>query len=170
MPYVGGQFDPDSNLEWHYSFPTRPTVFNCPAVNPRYSPGLFGASGRTSYNLGYGYNELGTGWKDGKLRLGLGFTVEFSGYGTNGLPLGPRNYVRPGQIRNPSDMIAIGDGSTWLTPNNPSRDDIKPHEGDKNIVFSDGHVERAKWEKWFSESDSVRRRWNNDNQAHPEAW
>jgi prepilin-type N-terminal cleavage/methylation domain-containing protein/prepilin-type processing-associated H-X9-DG protein len=173
-PYVGGHFDPDSNLDWHYSSPTRPTVFNCPAVNPRYFPGLFGASGLTFYDLGYGYNELGTGWKGGKLRLGLGFTVDLDEVwlmrGGIGQPLGPRNYVKPGDVRNPSDLIAIGDGSSWVTPNNPSRDYISPHAGNKNIVFTDAHVEHAKWERWYDESDSARKRWNNDNQPHPETW
>jgi prepilin-type N-terminal cleavage/methylation domain-containing protein/prepilin-type processing-associated H-X9-DG protein len=181
-PYVGGHFDPDSNLDWLYSLPTRSTVFNCPAVSPRYYPGLFGASGRASYNLGYGYNELGTGWKGGKLRLGLGFTVDLDELwlmrGGIGQPLGPRNYVKPGDVRNPGDLIAIGDGSYWLVPNHPSGtlDDYHasslflPHNRGANVVFCDEHVEHAKGVKWIEKSDTARKRWNNDNQPHPETW
>ena len=175
-PYLGGHFDPNSSLNWYYSFPTSPTVFNCPAENPRYLPGLPWASGSIQYNLGYGYNEIGTWWKDGKLRLGLGFMVEFSGYGANGEPLGPRNYVKPGDIRNPANMIAIGDDSSWLFPNrslvsNGEDGSVIPHHsGAANIVFCDGHIEYAKTQAWAEESVSARRRWNNDNQAHPETW
>ena len=177
-PYLGGHFDPDSNLDWYYSFPTAPTVFNCPAEKPRYLPGLSGGQGSIQYNLGYGYNELGTGWKDGNLRLGLGFTVDFSGYGPSGEPLGPRTYVKPGDLRNPSDLIAIGEGATWLSPNDPggivdnyhAASMILPHNGRANVVFCDGHVEHATGAKWVQKSDFARKRWNNDNQPHPETW
>jgi prepilin-type processing-associated H-X9-DG protein len=177
-PYVGGHFDPTSGLDWYYSLPTSPTVFNCPAENPRYFPGLSGAPGWIQYNLGYGYNELGSGWKDGKLQLGLGFIIEFGGYGASGEPLGPRNYVEPGDVRNPGDLIAIGDGSYWLAPNHPSGilDDYHasslflPHNRGANVVFCDGHVEYGKGEKWIEKSNSARKRWNNDNQPHPETW
>jgi prepilin-type processing-associated H-X9-DG protein/prepilin-type N-terminal cleavage/methylation domain-containing protein len=178
-PYVGGHFAPESSFDWFYSLPTNPTVFNCPAEKPRYLPGLFGAQGRTSFNLGYGYNELGTGWKDGKLRLGLGFTVDFSGYGANGQPLGPRNYVTLGDINNPSDLIAIGESATWISPNDPpggivdnyhAVSLILPHNGRANVLFCDGHVEHATGAKWIEGSDFARKRWNNDNQPHPETW
>jgi len=175
-PYVGGHFDPDSSFDWFYSLPTTPTVFNCPAEKPRYFPGLFGAQGRTSYNLGYGYNELGTGWKDGTLHLGLGFTVDFRGHSPNGQPLGQRNYAKPGDLGNPSDLIAIGEGATWLFPN--QRPDAiqgygsvaARHGGRGSMSFGDGHVESAKRAIWVEQSDSACKRWNNDNQPHQETW
>jgi len=147
----------------------------------RDNPGLedaipLGSPGSIQYNHGYGYNELGTGWMDGKLRLGLGFTVDFSGYGPYGLPLGPRNYVKPGDLKNPSELIAIGEGATWLFPN--QRPDAiegcgsvtARHGGRANMTFGDGHVELARREKLVAESDSARRCWNNGNQPHPETW
>jgi len=176
-PYLGGHFDPKNSLDWYYSLPTSPTVFNCPAESARYLPGLFGGPGSIQYNLGYGYNELGTGWRDGKFRLGLGFTVEFSGYAPSGEPLGLRNYVKSGDVKNPTSMIAIGDSNSagWLTPNlRPGTLAYEagtltgPHNGGANATMSDGHVEHGKREKWVQESESVR--WNNDNQAHPETW
>jgi prepilin-type processing-associated H-X9-DG protein len=174
-PYLGGRFDPDSGLDWFYSFPTTPTVFNCPAEKPRYFPGLFGAQGRTSYNLGYGYNELGTGWKDGTLRLGLGFKVDFSGYGSNGQPLGPRYFVNSGDIRNPSNLIAVGDssGGYWLTPNYSGYSEsslLGPHTEGSNVALCDGHVEYCKNKAWAAPTEAARKRWNNDNQPHPETW
>ena len=177
-PYLGGNYDPADINSRAYRLPTTPTVFNCPAVKPRYVPGIFGAPGLTVHDLGYGYNELGTGWKNGELRLGLGFTVEVTGYadGGTGQPQGQRNYVKPSAIRNPSDLIAIGDGASWLAPNHPSgivdqnqaSSLFLPHAVNANVVFTDGHGEQAKGRKWIDESDSDRRRWNNDNQPHPE--
>ena len=147
-------------------------MFNCPAVQPIQTP-----LGVTVYMLNYGYNELGTGWENGTLRLGLGFTVDVTGSTETGLVIGRRHDVTQGHIRNPGDMIAIGDGADWLIPNNP--DGIlnyaegtvtAPHNGGANVVFSDAHVEYAKRERWVERSDGSRKRWNNDHQPHPETW
>lgn len=192
-PYLGGNFDPADINSRAYRLPTIPTVFNCPAVKPRYVPGIFGAPGLTVYALGYGYNELGTGWKNGELRLGLGFTVEVTGYADGGIgqPLGQRNYVKASAIRIPSDMIAIGDGANWLVPDLPSANYSGPQEdgyrgslfgvhptgarganpkGNANVVFCDGHVEHGKERDWNAPAATARARWNNDAQSHPETW
>src|SRR6266576_265066 len=119
-PYLGGHYDPESLNSQYYWADGRRTVFSCPAVKPRYYPGLFGGRGLSVYSLDYGYNELGTGWKNGSLRLGLGFTVDVTGFAAGGLgPLGPRNYVKTGDIRNPAGLVAIGDGDNWIAPNHP---------------------------------------------------
>jgi hypothetical protein len=105
-----------------------------------------GGPGWIQYNLGYGYNELGTGWKDGNLRLGLGFTVEFDwNISVAGELPGPRTYIKLGDVRNPADLIAIGDGggSAWTVPNIPG-----------NSSFSlrglhSGHGARLGRGKWF---------------------
>jgi prepilin-type N-terminal cleavage/methylation domain-containing protein len=77
-PYVGvHQGDPNSRSYWADG---RRSVFHCPAVRPELTRGLFGAAWSTSYPLGYGYNELGTGWSEERLRLGLGFTVSLTGF------------------------------------------------------------------------------------------
>jgi len=180
-PYLGGHYDPDALNSQYYWADGHRTVFSCPGVKPRYYPGLFGAPGLSVYSLDYGYNELGTGWKNGSLRLGLGFTVEVTGFAPGGFgPLGPRNYVKPGDVRTPGDMIAIGDGANWIAPNDPRGLGIVnqfqagsiflPHNGTANIVFSDGHVEGAKGVKLIEKSDPARKRWNSDNQPHPETW
>jgi len=177
-PYFGGRFNSETALGWLYEFPSAPTVFNCPAVNPRYVSGLFGAAGRMQYALGYGYNELGTAWKYPGLRLGLGFQVEFRGQGPTGVPVGPRKYVKPGSIRSPADMIALADGSGWIAPNNPAglvdqshaKGLFIPHSGNANVVLTDGHIEQAKGVKWIEETDPARKRWNSDNLSHPETW
>ena len=176
-PYLSRPHDPDSVNSRYYWADDTASVFNCPGERPVYIPGLFGASGAIIFVLGYSYNELGTGWRDGKLRLGLGFTVEVSGLADYGArePLGARQYVSSGDVRDPSNMIAIGDGGgTWLFPNKRSDapdGSIKArHSGGDNLVFCDAHVEYAKTEKWVEETDPARKRWNNDNQPHPETW
>jgi prepilin-type processing-associated H-X9-DG protein len=71
-------------------------------------------------------------------------------------------------------MVALGDGAD-LSPYPASitgwyggMDDA--HNGGANVVFCDGHVEYAKIATWFTADDLHRRRWNNDNQPHPETW
>ena len=175
-PYLGGRFDP--KLDNEYALPTTPTVFNCPAEPPRYFPGLGGAPGNSWYNLGYGYNEVGTGWRAvPRLQLGLGFTIGLTGYDAYGLPLGDRHYVTPADVRAPSDMIAIGDGASWLNPNIPggvlsftNGTVTAPHNSGANIVFCDGHVEYGRRAQWIGSPDARWRRWNRDNQPHPETW
>ena len=78
--------------------------------------------GQRLYNLSYGYNELGTGWKEAKRRLGLGFSVEVTGFANEGAqqPLGPRIDVSLRDVISPGSLIAIGDGASWLTPNRGS--------------------------------------------------
>ena len=44
------------------------------------------------------------------------------------------------------------------------------HSHGANIVFCDGHVEYAKQQKWLQATEAMRRRWNNDHEAHPETW
>jgi prepilin-type processing-associated H-X9-DG protein len=44
------------------------------------------------------------------------------------------------------------------------------HNFGANAVFCDAHVEFGKLTAWNKRSDQARRRWNNDNQSHPETW
>ncbi len=179
-PYLGGEYNPDdlvgaSQVYWADG---HRTVFSCPAVGPRYYPGLFGASGLSVYSLDYGYNELGTEWEDGRLRLGLGYTIQVTGYADGGFgPLGPRSYVTHGDVRDPPEMIAIGDGANWLSPNAPggilnfTKGTVTaPHGSGANIVFCDGHVFYGKRERWAGVPAVEWRQWNNDNQPHAETW
>ena len=177
-PYIGGKYDPSAINDRLFRIPTTPTVFNCPAIKPRYVPGLMGQPGQTFYDLAYGYNELGTGWKRSNPQLGLGFAVEVTGFADGGVgqPLGLRNYVHSADVKVPSDMIAIGDGANWLFPNlRPDAVEgagsvMAHHSGFANMAFSDGHSETAKKGGWVEESEEARKRWNNDHQPHPETW
>jgi len=178
-PYLGGKYDPnDLNDSQTYWSDGHRTIFSCPAVKPRYYPGLFGAPGLSVYSLDYGYNELGTGWKDGRLRLGLGYTIQVTGYADGGFgPLGPRNYVKQEDVRSPSEMVAIGDGGNWLRPNVPggilnftNGTVTAPHSDGANIMFCDGHVGYGKREKWVGTPNAGWKQWNNDDQLHPETW
>jgi prepilin-type processing-associated H-X9-DG protein/prepilin-type N-terminal cleavage/methylation domain-containing protein len=44
------------------------------------------------------------------------------------------------------------------------------HNGKANMLFADGHVESARQANWVAATESARRRWNRDNEAHPETW
>ncbi|HEY5504102.1 MAG TPA: H-X9-DG-CTERM domain-containing protein, partial [Sedimentisphaerales bacterium] len=137
--------------------------------------------GATLPDSDYGYNELGTGWKDVRLKLGLGFIIESSGPMLGGQSATTQSYVGPASIKAPSDLVAIADGDTWLAPNYPTPlgplEDrphagslFLPHNASANVVFCDGHVAQEKGERWIETTDSARKRWNNDNQPHPETW
>ena len=183
IPYLSGKYD-SKDLDSIYNLTQASqtwTVFHCPAQKPLpempVGPGY--ANGDSS---DYGYNELGTAWKSGRLRLGLGFTfLQITGFDEAGWPSGPRSYVNAAEISHPSDLIAMGDGNSWLAPKYPyplSRLEDRPHvgsvfiphDGRANMVFCDGHVEQAKGQKWIEETDPARSRWNNDHQPHPETW
>ena len=118
----------------------------------------------------YGYNIWGSG----------------GGYqGLDGLNLGIGQHVRESQVLVPSDMIAYGDSSdlgdyslSVIIPTfgfdmgdyfwswGPS----KRHLNGANMLFCDGHVEYGRIRKWVEHRDDVMRRWNRDNQPHPESW
>lgn len=102
---------------------------------------------------------------------------------------------RPDEIRAPADMIAIGDDTDGTT-NKPSHHWVKltgwgvfvspyirredspdrpvrigtVHSHGANMVFLDSHVEWNHWWKWIEFSDAAARRWNYDNEPHPEKW
>jgi len=174
-PYLGGQYDPSAVNARNFWATSQRTVFSCPAVTPRSA----WFSGSPIYGIDYGYNELGTGWKDGKLRLGLGFTVEVTGFANGGIgqPLGARRYVGQSEVKSPAILIAIGDGANWLLPNNPdgvlnftNGTVTAPHSGGANVAFCDGHAAYGKRENWVGTPKVGWKQWNNDDQPHPETW
>jgi prepilin-type processing-associated H-X9-DG protein len=83
----------------------------------------------------------------------------------------------------PSDMIAVGDGS-WgdiLGFGWPGWCEVGNHDWRSNGVFCDGHVETSRSDLgketapgytycWYKPDASHAKRWNNDNQPHPETW
>jgi prepilin-type N-terminal cleavage/methylation domain-containing protein len=139
----------------------------------------------------YGYNALGTGDPYGvKVVLGLG------GLGPDLGPDAPFPWgnvpVPESQVLVPSDMIAVLHqrilvgflGFGW--PGSPWFGGGSFHRGGENAVFCDDHVESSKSElipkdpgvpppNWgspvpFKPDEVHARRWNRDNQPHPETW
>ena len=92
--------------------------------------------------------------------------------------------VFPSMIQAPADMIAIGDVVTveeWFRFANAQFAEVPwmetlgmrvadVHRQGANMVFCDGHAEYAKRQKWVEETETARRRWNNDHAPHPETW
>jgi prepilin-type processing-associated H-X9-DG protein len=117
-------------------------------------------------NPSYGYNALGTGPHEKP--LGLTGTLGYSSW----------NGLREGNVLVPCDMIAIGDYPETVEQDGDitgaldEQDDFvaNRHNGGANIVFCDAHVEYGKQANWMKATAGIRKRWNNDNQPHPETW
>lgn len=168
-------FDFDKSLEPYTKANWTNALYKCPSyIGPTYPRG---PSIRISTNLigmsnpagSYAYNAWGT---RNYLSLGLGgvFTAETDG-GTR----------KESEIRAPSDMLAIGDstelGNDYRTvlavtnfSRNPFRWPYTSHYPGMNLVFCDGHVEWNQVVRLFERTEQARRRWNFDNEAHPESW
>lgn len=181
-PYLRGNYDPKDDIASHnVTVPWEgSTVFRCPGQD-RIAPKQDEHNYAFTPSSDYGYNELGTAWRTATARIGLGFTIEFSGVDAFGRVDGPRQYVKPDSIKAPSNLIALADGPTWIAPEflGPlgalsHRPHVGwlfiPHDAKANVVFCDGRVEQAKGARWVERTESARRRWNNDNQPHPETW
>ena len=44
------------------------------------------------------------------------------------------------------------------------------HARGANLLFLDGHVEQRTQRAWLAKTPEMRRRWNYDDQPHPETW
>jgi prepilin-type N-terminal cleavage/methylation domain-containing protein/prepilin-type processing-associated H-X9-DG protein len=142
---------------------SNPNLFLCPAKKPFSVWTNF-----TTVNPTYGYNALGSGSFENQ-QLGLAGTVDFISW------VG----LREAKVLVPCDMIAIGDYPELregqdgdITGALDEQDDYVAtrHNGGANIVFCDAHVEFGKQTNWMKPVASVRKRWNHDNQPHPESW
>jgi prepilin-type N-terminal cleavage/methylation domain-containing protein len=130
--------------------------------------------------VAYEYNTQGTARRTNRSRLGLAW-VESGG------ETSITHDVFEGQIRAPSDMIVltepdqpfpqiavyetgieanmsvsflVGRSTNWTGA---------VHHGAGNGLLGDGHVESQKQHRWQEPTDYSRRRWNTDNEPHPEA-
>lgn len=126
----------------------------------------------------YGYNDWGYAFKGlGSRRFGLSpnFTYDF---------------VREGEVRRPSAMLALGDNfgraphglirtfyhiiratpSTPIEPEDSARLDSevrRRHRGRLNTIYADGHAEGHSIKRLFFSTDTeVLSEWNRDNQPH----
>lgn len=123
-------------------------------------------NGQVEY-FSYGYNAWGVRrlWVP---QLGLGGLVGEGAWAE----------LRESRIRNPADMIALGDtvaDGTWDTlltpePMHPTSWPGRRHREGANILFADGHLQTIPQERLLRLDPVERRRWNNDNAPHPEHW
>jgi prepilin-type processing-associated H-X9-DG protein/prepilin-type N-terminal cleavage/methylation domain-containing protein len=135
----------------------------------------------------YGYNASGAQRVNPPPQNpGLGGNFAWTGLGVGGFVAAAENWVQV-----PSQMIALGDGMTFLPPPLVSSETLSPadplyniypfilqpqgypganknHNGGANMLFCDGHVEYAKQSWWLASTDTSKRLWNHDNQSHPE--
>ena len=132
----------------------------------------------------YGYNAMGTRatpwyWmQGGEKQPTLGLSPS---YGTSDpLPYVP---VPESRVLVPSDMIAVGDGESMAIakfgfPGEITNNPFNHRDGLSNAVFCDGHEETSNPAHIPKTINSYRfkpdaafaKRWNNDNQPHPETW
>jgi prepilin-type N-terminal cleavage/methylation domain-containing protein/prepilin-type processing-associated H-X9-DG protein len=146
-------------------------VFRCPS-NLK-APAWTNNTALPQVNPSYDYNMSGSSqFSLAANRPGLGLD-------------GGANYLPENQVKVPSDMIEVidatatgasrgGDGDaddTTYPVNLLAEVVVAPrHNYGANAVFCDAHVEYGKLTAWMKRTDQARRRWNNDNQPHPETW
>jgi prepilin-type N-terminal cleavage/methylation domain-containing protein/prepilin-type processing-associated H-X9-DG protein len=139
-------------------------------------------------NSAYAYNTWGTGHygEMNKFHASYGLATDRE----MGVAPTRNSYRSESQIKNPSDMIAIGDinSSAGVTIGSPMGmgliyqiwfQIISPsaywwpaqvHSRGANMVFCDGHVDFSSQTNWMRKTETARRRWNYDNLPHPESW
>jgi prepilin-type N-terminal cleavage/methylation domain-containing protein/prepilin-type processing-associated H-X9-DG protein len=144
---------------------TNSDVFSCPEYEPHMDWKETIKSDSFGYNAGGGTQI----YVDMDKNLGLGFGRNF--------------FIRSTFLAAPADMIEIGDlqlpNSVWCNVISPWHKQplgnvncVVPsrHSGGANIAFCDAHVQWQTQARWIIENISVRSRWNNDHQPHPETW
>lgn len=159
-PYLGRRLPPltpGGGPMWKSSDPIGGPPYHCTEKMPYFPRGY-----------DYGYNIRGVGRSsDNRERLGLD------------------NNMREATVLVPSEMIAFADASAYsdggpgpvVVLNPYTREErgygawVGPnHSGKGNVVFCDLHVESDQMNDWIAPADSARRRWNADNEPHPELW
>ncbi|HWW03193.1 MAG TPA: prepilin-type N-terminal cleavage/methylation domain-containing protein [Candidatus Acidoferrum sp.] len=165
-------------------------VFFCPAMKP--TPVWTNTPDLTVVNPCYGYNVCGT-------QLYQSNFPSFGLDGGRGPFAVALVCQKENQVIAPSDLVALADAApppyilTFPEDGDSDEDDPPPpgtptprasqgnllwglslmparHNQGANAAFCDGHVEFAKLALWFRQTETARRRWNIDNQPHPETW
>src|SRR5258705_98616 len=88
--------------------------------------------------------------------------------------------IRESQVKIPSDMIAVGDSVAGGARIDPTLINLSfytyllrqshTHGDFANTLSCDGHVEFGKREALYRATELARKRWNYDNEPHPETW
>jgi prepilin-type processing-associated H-X9-DG protein len=116
----------------------------------------------------YGYNSAGTLHPHDLFVLLQGFKPEHR--------LGLGVECSEAAVVKPSDMIALGclQGpgmfDRTVSVHSGPWQIAGLHRDSANAAFCDGHVEQVKKAKLIERSEQWRRRWNRDNEPHPETW
>lgn len=161
-----------SNLDLYFC-PANPSAFRLKNALPWIESNT---STSAMTGLSYGLNLLGTG----QVNMGVGRQLAFS---AGGLDLDNRiRNMRDQDIISPSDFIAIGDSQSHFWADYRIDADCHAdstqhttwpgsrHNRGANIVFVDGHLENKTQKQWLAKTPDARRRWNYDNEPHPETW
>ena len=114
---------------------------------------------RNDSRFSYGYNDWGA-------------YGAFTYFGLGGDVSDPSWEIKDTQVVKPSDMIMLGDSrmnGVWdgnIDPTTESEWPSSRHEGRTDLMFCDGHAEKA-WRKDVVNpaNDYWQRRWNNDNHS-----
>ncbi len=150
-------------------------LYHCPGskvTNLEANPDVqLGAGNLFSGNYGYNFEGSGRalGPDAGAFKfLGLGFSTGYS----EKVPAVPA--LPEASVIAPSEMIAIGDSLSYgvrISPDVALREAFRDkHNHRVNHVFCDGHVELSATNRVYGRTEQARRRWNSDNEPHPETW
>ena len=166
-------FEWDQSLEPYTQGTWTNSLYKCPSYRGRTVRRYFMGTGWSNPEGSYAYNAWGTGsGSSGRPHLGLG------GWWTSD---GQKDSIsrKDSEITAPVDMIALGDGSGYdndfevHTLRNAAPSSSWPlmrHWPGLNAVYCDGHVEFNRILSMFERTEAARKRWNFDNEPHPETW
>ncbi len=180
MPYVSGNID----------------LFFCPAdakeaklppedrVPNLLQSAIQGGKGPADMRRSYGINAYGTGHLQNHesrfLREPLGLRGPAVMFDTEGRVV--VNYLSVSRVVSPSNFIMAGDSQsdgdgdlrvTFVRLGNTEKRQSWPgkrHNRGANMVFNDGHVEQISQTNLLRRVETTARRWNYDNEPHPELW
>ncbi len=148
-------------------------LYKCPS--DRYPSRAMAYDAKTSAWIApqgsYGYNWIGTG----ELPAMVGANVLHLGLGAMALQAGRRNEPsrKEADLQVPSDMVELGDGGGGqISPPAAVTKDYHrfAHRSLLNMAFCDGHTETVQGYYFYMATNEARRRFNYDNQPHPETW
>ncbi len=121
----------------------------------------------TGAGFSYGYNDWGVGPVTQSLAAQLGLGGDINPPSQPEMP--------ESRVKSPADMIVLTDSKSdraWDGNVDPKESDqwpAKRHNERCVLNFADGHSEAARRRDVVNPNDAKwRRRWNNDNQPHPE--